>query len=61
MDVIYKVYMNERESDAQFPKLKRMFKREVMEENCDNPHLSCAKWNAANDEDGVCYSIGNIK
>lgn len=60
MYVIYKVNMNERESDEQFPKLKRMFKREIVEENCENPHLSLNKWNKLTEE-GICYSIGKVK
>lgn len=61
MYVIYKVNMNEREADKQFPKLKRFFKREIVEENCENPHLSLVKWMNADKEEGFCYSIGIIK
>lgn len=62
MNVVYKVYLNERESDPQFPKLKRMFKREVIESGMDNPHLSMVKWMQSSEpEEGVTYSIGKIK
>lgn len=61
MNVIYKVYLNERESDSQFPNLKRFFKREIVESGMDNPHLELVKWLASNDEVGITYSIGVVK
>lgn len=61
MNVIYKVYLNERESDGQFPKLKRFFKKEIVESGMDNPHKELVKWLANNDEVGVTYSIGVVK
>jgi len=60
MNVIYKVYLNEREPDSKFPKLKRFFKREVVESGMENPHLALVKW-LANNEAGVTYSIGVVK
>ena len=60
MNVIYKVYLNERESDPQFPKLQRFFKREVIESGMENPHLSLVKW-LSNKETGITYSIGIVK
>lgn len=61
MNVVYKVYLNERESDSQFPKLKRGFKREIVESGMDNPHLSLVKWLSLPYEEGITYSIGVVK
>lgn len=56
---VYKVYLNERVSDEQFPKLKRFFKREIVEENCENAHVSLAKHMMNNPkEENITYSIG---
>lgn len=61
MNVIYKVYLNERESNSEFPKLKRMFKREIVEQDIDNPHSSLVKWLQNNNENGITYVIGKVK
>lgn len=58
MNVIYKVYLNERVSDVRFPNLKREFRREIVEENCENPHVSLLKYHS---EPGICYSVGKVK
>lgn len=61
MNVVYKVDVNEREVDLQFPNLKRMFKREIVESGMENPHLSLVKWLSLPREEGITYSIGIIK
>lgn len=56
---VYKVYLKEKSSDPQFPKLKRMFKRELIKENCENAHLELVKiMLQAQKEEGITYSIG---
>lgn len=59
MNVIYKVYLNEYEKDLEFPKLKRTFKREIVEQGMSNPHLHLYKW-LKNNEVGITYSIGRV-
>jgi hypothetical protein len=61
MNVIYKVYLNERISNSEFPNLKNEFKREVVMDLFENGHLEVAKLIMKNKEKGVTYSIGKIK
>lgn len=61
MNVIYKVNMKEYEADSQFPKLKRTFKRDIVESGMDNPHKELVKWLVNNDEPTITYAIGVVK
>lgn len=61
MNVIYKVNMRVYEVEPQFPKLKRTFKREVVESGMDNPHKELVKWLMNNDEPTFTYAIGVVK
>lgn len=56
---IYKLYLNELQSDEEFSNLKRFYKQELVEE-CENPHINLAKLRMSNEDKNIKYVIGKV-